>query len=599
LLTADCRLLTASYGTILAMTVASPAVRPRGAPKQWIDPPPLEDAAAPLHDHPLVHTLLLRRGIQSRQDADAFLDSRPGPLPDPFLLPDMDRAVERIARAIRDREKIAIFGDYDVDGVTSAAILQLALERLSGDASRIRSRLPTRDEGYGLHTVSLTELANWGASLLVAVDCGSSDEVGVAFARSLGMDVIVVDHHHMTDSGPDAAIVISPARPDAGAYREVSAAGLTLLLVHALEHSGVFPQHAAMGMAGEFLDLAALGIVADVSSMLGANRQLVRDGIRAMRGSPRLGIEALCASARLDPRTMSTFGIGFGLGPRINAAGRLGDPRIALDLLLTNDPPMAQRLAAQLETLNRARQAATEAIVAEVVDRLQSSGGLDDALVLVEGGESWQPGIVGLAAGQLAERLGRPVVLLSHQGEVATGSCRSVAGYSIIEALHRQADMLQRFGGHDQAAGLTIRCEQIDSLREALNDDARQGPLALPIDPSLQIDADLPEAEVTLETARLIMRLSPFGVDNPEPVFRVNGVRILRAETMGSDGAHLRIGWRGRAGEVRSPFFGAGWRLRELAPGRRYDLACTLSVSHWNGPRVEAKVLDFRPAAQG
>jgi single-stranded-DNA-specific exonuclease len=576
------------------MTDLKASQRNRTAPKQWIEPPGAPQLPESLHQHHLLHQLLAQRGIRSASEAAGFLDRSSQELPDPFRLVDMDLAVDRITRAIVDGVRIAIFGDYDVDGITSAAVMQLGLQRVADDPSLIITRLPNRAEGYGLNKAAIDEFVSAGVTLLVAVDCASTDEHNVDYARSLGMDVLIVDHHHMTTAGPSGAITVSPARPDCGTYREMSAAGLSLLLIAALESSEELRKRGIEGAASEAVDLAALGIVADVSSMLGANRSVVREGLLLMRKSPRIGIRELCSSAGINVQTLNTTNIGFNIAPRLNAAGRMSDPNKALELLLTDDPARARRIAADLEVLNYERRRETDAIVYEVLERHDRAASHEDPLVVIESAPAWKTGVLGLAAGKLAELLGLPVILLSEQDGVASGSARSVEGFNIIQALHRHADILGRFGGHSQAAGLTIDIANMKALRLGLSEDASKSGMALPVDRQLRLDADIETKDLTLDIARMIIQLSPFGIDNPEPVFRLRNVPVLRTETMGQDRSHLRIVWRGPAGEIRAPFFGAAYRVAEIRRSQPLDLACTLSISHWNGPRADVKVLDFR-----
>lgn len=575
------------------MTTNGYEIRKRSGPRRWVEPQRPSGIASALHPHPLLELLLAQRGVLSAEDADRFLDSQSVAYPDPSLLPDIDAAVDRITGAILAGERIGIFGDYDVDGVTSVATLQLALQRVADDPANIIPRLPTRAEGYGLNETALRQFAGQGVTLMVALDCGSTDDSGVALAQSLGMDVIIVDHHHMNTTGPTGAITISPARPDGGRYRELSASGLTWTLVNALQSS---PQLARRGLGGihlELIDLAALGIVADVSSMLGATRVMVREGLRLMRFRPRTGIRALCETAGVDWRSLSTYHLGYVIGPRLNAAGRLGDPLPALQLLTTGDRSKAEVIAGQLETMNQERRRETDLVVNTVLERLQSKPAA--GAVIVESDPAWSSGIVGLAAGKVVELVGRPVILLAENGDVATGSARSVTGFNVVEALSRQRSLLSRHGGHSQAAGLTMPTSQIRALAEALHNDAESSGIQLPIDRDLHLSADIEARDLTMDVARMVTRLSPFGVDNPEPVLRLRNVPVVRTETMGKDGSHLRVVFRGPSGEIRAPFFSAAYRAQECR-GRRMDLAFTMSISHWNGPRLDLKIEDFREA---
>jgi single-stranded-DNA-specific exonuclease len=575
--------------------MSTTSLQTRTRRKRWIEPPDIAPLGERLHDHPLIDRLLSLRGLKSASEASRFLDHTDASLPDPFLLRDMDRAVHRISRAVGHGERIAVFGDYDVDGITSTAILWSALTKVVPDMAKVMRRLPTRSEGYGLNSVSLDEMAEAGVTVLIALDCASSDDEGVAYARSLGMDVVIVDHHTMHHDGPDGAITVSPQRDREGLYREISASGLTSLLVAALETDPMLASRGIAGSAAETIDLAALGIVADVSPMIGANRLLVREGLRALRQNPRLGVRVLCESAGIDWTTMNTMRIGFTLGPRLNAAGRLADPLPALELLLAEDEATARALAGQLESLNIQRQRETNRILENVIERVEADTGFASRHVVVESAPHWLPGVVGLAAGKLAEALGRPVVLLTEQGETAVGSARSVKGFSIIDAMNRHPDLFLRKGGHRSAAGMTMRTELVPRLREALEREVVASGVLVPVEDHLQLDADLQQHDLSLDTARMIARLSPFGEGNPEPVLRLRDVPIVRTETMGRDRSHLRLVWRAGSGqEIKAPFFSAAHRAREIQPARRYDVACTLSFSYWKGPRLDVKVLDFR-----
>ncbi|MCA9860856.1 MAG: DHH family phosphoesterase, partial [Thermomicrobiales bacterium] len=379
---------------------------PRVRPHSWIDPEPVPGDLAPLHDHKLVHALLYRRGISRREEAVTFLEAQPRAVIDPGALPDFDAAVDRIATAVRADEKIGIFGDYDVDGTTSVAILGLAL-RAAGAGDRTLTRLPTRAEGYGLSGVAIDEFADAGVQLLVALDCGSSDQGQIAYARALGMDVIVVDHHQMHHGQPDGALVVSAYREDGGVYKELSAAGLTWLLVAGLEGAGL---DVAPEGAEAYLDLVALGLIGDVSPMTGASRALVRAGMARLSQSPRPGIVALAHAAKLDLQRLGATDIAFRLAPRINAAGRMGNPSLALDLLLAPNPVAAFELVTELEAMNTRRKVATDETTTAAERLLRRQHNWEEQPVLVVQSEGWQTGVVGIVAARLAETYDRPVI---------------------------------------------------------------------------------------------------------------------------------------------------------------------------------------------
>ncbi len=561
----------------------------------WIEPPSIPEAAGSLDDDPLLHRLLTGR-VANRAEATEFLDPRPREAPDPLGVPGLAAVAERVAQAIEDGERIAVYGDYDVDGVTSAALLVRALRTATGDDGRVLVRLPTRAEGYGLHPAALADLASAGATLLIAVDCGSSEPDNIACARSLGLEVVVVDHHQMPGPPPAGAAVASPQlRPD-GPYRELAAVGLAYLLVVSLSQWGFRVGDQDGGDPGELLDLVALGTIADVAPLVGANRALVRDGLRAIRMRPRIGIQALCQRAGVAPETITSDQVGFRIGPRLNAAGRMADPRLALDLLLTDDPIQADALAAELERLNALRRRASDEIVADAEELLRQQPALLDSRLLMIARPNWGAGVLGLAAGRLAERFRRPVLVLSEDGEIAHGSARSVKGFDITRGLRQSADLLLSHGGHSLAAGLTLPTANLTELQTALDAAIAEANLPPAGPPSIQINADLPWERLSIETARLIANLAPFGTGNPIPVLRLQGIRVRAYSTIGPTGSHLKLQLHGPDGIVPAIAWRAADRSRELVTRPEIDLLVTLSIDHWNGQRrLQVEIKDFRP----
>ncbi|HEU5430053.1 MAG TPA: DHH family phosphoesterase, partial [Thermomicrobiales bacterium] len=398
----------------------------------WIEPTPLPAGAPALHVDPLVNRIL-HGVVGSAADAEAFLDPAFQPAPDPFALPSREDAVARVGAAARGGETIAVYGDYDADGVTSTAILLLALEHASG--RRPRAWLPDREEGYGLHAAAIRDIADSGATLLIAVDCGSGDDAEVALARSLGLDVVVIDHHQMHGPPPAGAIVVSPrVRPDAP-YGELSAAGLAYLFAVALTRAGFDLGRGAGREPVRLLDLAAIGLVGDSSPMIGATRTMVRNGLICLRSSRRPGITALVQAANIEPKRLRSGDIAMRLAPRVNAPGRMDSPALALDLLLAPDDAAARRLMDKVEAHNQSRRGETEAMFAEAVDRIDAEALADGRQVLVVTGDAWRHGVVGLVAGRLARHYDRPVLLLAAVGDELRGSARSVDGFDITAAL--------------------------------------------------------------------------------------------------------------------------------------------------------------------
>ncbi len=563
---------------------------------RWIEPESPPAGAPPLHPDPLLNALLASRVADASAVAD-FLDPRPRPAPDPFLLPGMTAAVERIGRALAAAETIAIYGDYDVDGVSATVLLVRALRAAGRDRSPIIARLPTRRDGYGLNPAALDDLAAARASLLIAVDCGSTDHANVAHARRLGLDVVVLDHHQMDGPPPVGAVVVSPQlRPDAP-YRELVAAGIAYLLAVALARAG---HDLGAGPGREpvaLLDLAALGTVADVAPLTGLNRALVRDGLRAIAVRPRPGLRALALRAGAPPPTLTSEQVAFKLAPRLNAAGRMADPRLALDLLLTDDPLQADRLAQELERLNARRRVESERVLAEAEGLMRERPELADRRLLVLSRPGWGSGVLGLAAGRLAERFNRPVLVLNDDGQLSRGSARSVPGFDITRALAGCADLLHAHGGHSQAAGLTVSSADLPRLEAALDTALQAADLPPPAAAALRIDADLPNERLTMATAELLAQMQPFGAGNPLPLLRLRGLPLRSYSVIGQDGSHLKLHLDTPRGVVQVLCWGAAARSRELVLRPRLDLVATVGLDHWNGQRrlhVEAK--DFRPA---
>jgi single-stranded-DNA-specific exonuclease len=524
-----------------------------------------------------------------------FLDPSPRPAPDPLRLPGMFEATERIASALRHSEAIGVFGDYDTDGVTSAALLTLALRAASGNAQPVSVRLPRRDEGYGLSVTGVDDLAAAGVRLLIAVDCGSNDHGAVERARQHQMDVVIVDHHRIGVGPPHGALIASPQLSDDAPYRNVSGAGLAYLLATALAHAGFDTGGGPSMEPTTLLDLAMIGIIGDVSSLTGVNRPLVRDGLRRMRERPRVGLKALSESAGIDVATLSSTQIAFQISPRLNALGRLGDPRPAYDLLVTTNVQEASQLAAQAELANRQRKVIQDRILRDVETSLLADPTQLNRRVLVVSGSGWESGIVGLAASKLVDRYRRPVVVLAVDDGVAHGSARSIPDFDIAGALSVSADLLIRHGGHDQAAGLSLLESDVAAIAAALDEAAERSQLEAPAPSRLVIDADLEPARMRLEVTRLIQSLGPFGQGNPVPMLRVRQLPLRGYSVMGRERQHLKIHTAGPAGMVDAILWNGALRSRELVGARKIDLVGHLESNVWNGSqRVQLQVVDFR-----
>lgn len=560
-------------------------------PAQWIEPEavPASFDLTSVHRDSLIAHLLYRRGIRDAHTAEEFLDSTKRPTPAAAAIPNLPEAVSRVARAIDTSQRIGIFGDYDVDGITSTALLTTALRLALGD-SAVLPVLPDRSEGYGLSTAGIDRIVTFGAQLMICVDCGSTDHVNVAYARERGLDVVILDHHQMTDDGPTGAITANPQLDPDPKFHGLTGVGITYLLICALAAAGyrVTPDGAS---EIDYLDLVALGTVADVAPLMGPNRTLVRDGLDILRKTRRPGISALISEARLSQQGLEASHIAYQLAPRINAAGRLASATVALDLLLATSGKVALELAGHLNKLNLDRRGKQELAVADATrDILKHRDWKTRGFISVVSPD-WESGLVGVIAGRLCETMRRPVIVFRKDGDVLTGSARSVPGFDIAEALRSVTHLLTKHGGHEQAAGLTLPLINLDRFNQAMLDLAASSPTTIPIARTIQIDADLDEAHITQNTVRGVAELQPFGQANLQPILRIRNAHIQRYTTM-SDGKHLKLFVSAGSRHFEAIQWNAGWRSREFMVSRKFDLAGKLDINEFNGQTRLQMILD-------
>lgn len=513
--------------------------------------------------------VLVRRGYGTPEAARAFLAAEP-PGHDPFLLGDMEAACERIRAAVAAGTRICVHGDYDVDGICATALAVLTLRELGAEASW---HLPSRfDEGYGVNADTIARLAGDGIGLVLTVDCGITAVEEVAEARALGLDVVVTDHHRPGDALPDCPIVAT--RPSPYPFPELCGTGVVYKLAEAL---GVdLSRH---------LDLVALATIADVVPLVDENRALAAAGLLALARTQKPGLQALMASAHVDPAAVDSGAVGFRLAPRINAAGRLGHPGIALDLLLTEDKAEAGRLAGELERLNRERQAVEERILREAVARVEEwpeARQRRRGYVLAD--EGWHEGVIGIVASRLVERFHRPVVLIAGGDELWKGSGRSLGSFDLHGALAACGSHLERFGGHRAAAGLSIRPDRIEAFAEAFAHHADELVAEEDLLPVTVVDAVLPRGtSLTLELAGELARLAPFGLGNPDVTLLAAGCELAELQTVG-DGKHLRFRVRQHGRDAGGAIaFGLGAQLDRFRRPGGYDVAFRLQENRWNG----------------
>ncbi|HXG41597.1 MAG TPA: single-stranded-DNA-specific exonuclease RecJ [Dehalococcoidia bacterium] len=534
----------------------------------------------------LVRQLLWHRGVRSEADASRFLGDVPVEH-DPLLLPEMETAVARLRRAVLAGEAVAVFGDFDVDGVTAAALLT---EALGGLGARVLPYIPDRyAEGYGLNVDALKRLAAQGARLLLAADCGTTAVGEVQEALRLGMDVLVLDHHSLSPHLPRAAALVNPRRPDSRyPQSELASVGLAYKLASALyEAMGrPFPRH-------RFLELVALGTIADLVPLLDENRWLVREGLRALSRSERAGLRALVQEAGLDGREVDTWAVAWVLGPRLNAAGRLAHARQAFELLVCRDEGKARELACALSTLNRERQRLTEAALARAREAVES--GPLGPLIFVADAET-PAGVVGLVAGRLAEEYHRPAFACERGEVLSRGSARSIAGFDVAAALRACGHLLLKHGGHPQAAGFTAPTGNLETLAAMLTDLAAEALAGAELTPCLEIDAVLPLRALRGELLGWLDRFHPHGPGNPEPIFLARAVVVADVRLAGADGQHLRL--KLKDGPVTWPAFGR--RLGSKVPevGQRLDVVYSVVRDRNEHGALELRLHDLRPSAR-
>lgn len=570
--------------------------------------------AQDLQISPLLAQCLLNRGFSEPTSIGNYLEPRLKYLSDPFLLPDMAIAVERLFQAHAKKEPLVVFGDYDVDGVTSSALL---LEVLRALGWTVHCYLPHRmDEGYGLSTDAVENcLKKFPVSLLLAVDCGSTSVDSINSLRQRGVDVIVLDHHQISSPAPAALALVNPQRqsgatiPDsqdapslgtngngshpARTFTELCSVGLAFKLAHALVKRG-----RETGLAGAadydlrpLLDFVALGTIADVVPLTGENRILVTTGLERLNMTQRPGLIALKRIARA-PARLGTHEVGFQLAPRLNAAGRLETAEAALNLLLARDMTEAMPIAVQLDANNRERQNIERGIAQEAIAMVQAKFNPQENFVIVEGQMPWHIGVVGIVASRVLQQFYRPTIIVGGEGAQYRGSGRSIVGFDLAAALRECGDLLIRHGGHAMAAGISITCSNLDTFRTRLNEIARRMLGTEHLQPSLRLDAEVGLDEITLESLASLNRLRPVGQGNPDIQFIARNLNHQRPlQRVGSDKQHVKM-WLSDGGTTHEAVW---WRAgQESLPVGKFDLAFSPKTEFYNGRRtVQLKVLDW------
>ena len=539
---------------------------------------------------PLAALTLCARGLDTVEKARSFLDAGRGQLLEPRLMKDMDAATARVRRALEQGEQIAVYGDYDVDGITATCLLT---DFLRSEGGEVVPYIPDRmEEGYGLNREAVAALHAQGVGLIITVDCGITAVEEAAYAAALGVDVVITDHHECKEALPAALAVVDPRRPDCPyPFKCLAGVGVALKLVLALGG----PERREE-LLRKYADLAAIGTVADVMSLTGENRTIVRLGLAELRRTRRPGLKALLREAGLEEKPLTSTSVGYTLAPRINASGRMGCAALAGELLLTGDPVRGEELARQLCTLNRERQAIEAGIYAQCLERADAlPRSRRHALVLA--GEHWHQGVVGIVASRLAEKYACPAFMICLQDGKGKGSCRSFAGFNLFAALEHCAPLLEGFGGHALAAGFTIKEENIPAFAAAMNDYVSAATGGREMVSVLDVDGELDDPGLlTLEGVEGLDLLEPYGAGNPKPVFSLSGCLISAMSGVGG-GRHLKLKLSAGGRSLDAIFFSATAAEAGVEVGDRVDVAFTPQINEYRGWRsVQLQLCDLRPA---
>lgn len=552
--------------------------------------------------HPIALRLLVNRGITTQEAMDEFLEPEYGNLHDPFLFRDMERACERVWKAIEKGEKVVIHGDYDADGITGSTVLMTtfrdAAKRLGKDPDLFISYLPHREkDGYGVRPETVERLAKEGATLMITVDCGISCRSEIALAKEHGMDTIVVDHHQIPEKIPECIILHPLVEGETYPFKKLAAVGVSFkfacgFIAHSAKKGSPFKP----GYEKWLMDLVSIATVTDVMPLIGENRTLEHFGLKVLNQTKRIGLRKLIEGAGLEFGGMDTVSVGFMIGPRINAASRMEHAELAFKCLMAETEEDAATYAERLNQANRDRQKYTEEIMAVAKREVAAQG---EKKIHCIAGEGWSAGIVGLVAGRISNERGRPVFVFGKEGERMVGSGRSIPGFDVVKAMERAKGHLERFGGHPQACGLTIVGEDnyaaFCRLAEEYADEVLAG---ADLRPALDIDAELRMSQVTWDLVECLTKLEPFGEGNPRPRFLLADLLVSAVDVIGKNRNTVRISAAGDLPKERK-FIGFNFvsKAEGIVPGMRVDAVVEIGINAWNGTKeIQLKLLDVRPS---
>ncbi len=557
--------------------------------KKWesykIDESLIEPLAKKHNISNLLAKILINRGIVEEERINKFLHPSLDDLNDPFLFDDMDKAIDRIIKAVSSGERITIYGDYDVDGITSTTILYKFLEEID---AKVDYYLPNRiQEGYGLNNEAIDVICEKGTNLLITVDCGISGYDEVEYAKSKGLDVIVTDHHECPEKIPNCIAVIDAKRNDSKyPFSSLAGCGVAFKVVQAL----CIKLNKDKEEYLKFLDIACLGTVADIVPLVDENRVIVKYGLKAMNKTENCGLRAIISSSMI--KTIDSTSISFGLAPRINASGRMGNAELALKMLLTDSMKEAMDIANKLNEMNRERQEIERGIFNEVQEIIKRDK-LDNNKIIVVGKEGWHHGVIGIVSSKITESYYKPSILISLEDDECKGSGRSVDGFDLHSALTACQDTLQKFGGHEMAIGLTLKRSQFEEFRNSITkyvDDK----LPDEIIPTIKYDAEITHKDITLQTIQELKMLEPYGEANPAPLFAYKNIRVDSIRTLSND-KHLKLNVKEDHRIFSAIAFNMGERKNSIKMGEKADILCALEINSYNGiDMIQLNIKDIK-----
>lgn len=542
--------------------------------------------------NPLISRILIKRNISTVDDVKKYLSPSLNDLHNPFHMKDMQEGVDRLIKAIYDREKVLIYGDYDADGITSVALLVKFLKKIHDDVTYY---IPDRiGEGYSLNINAIDKIKSDNVSLIITVDCGISDYDEISYAGSLGMDVIILDHHAVPDKIPEAAAVINPTRGDCRfPFKDLAGVGVAFNFLIALRgrlREDRFWKNGEYPNLREYLDLVALGTIGDLSPLVDENRIFTRIGLELITEGKRVGLNALKEVSGMEYSVIDSNGAAFSLIPRLNAAGRIGFPKDAVQLLLTDDVNEAVKIAGHLDACNRERQKIEKVVLSEITDIIDTSMDLRETSSFVFASNKWHPGVIGIVASRLVDRYCKPAMLISLKNGIGKGSGRSIAGFDMYQGLKRCDSLLVSYGGHRYAAGIVIKEDAIEEFNNCFDEIIREDLAVSDVAPQTDIDAQCSLSEIDHQMVSQLDMLAPFGSMNPEPVLCVRNVNVISPTIVGNN--HLKMQISGDGALCNSIWFNKGHFI-DIISGP-FDIAFTPQINYWNGVHsVQLKMKDM------